>query len=1052
MSGHPLSPQRRSYYDYDHPHPSLPHRAQHQHPHPHPPPQQHQQQHHHHHHNPSHHHAAHSELHQPHERAALIPPTSATAYGAASYAPQPSSSALPPSVQRPMHQLVPEQQLQLANIHRFTPSCSRCRQKKLKCDTNLPCNQCIAKGVHDDCRKDSRVPRGRKRPKLATTSSDKPEDEIVSLRKRVKELEDKLARQSEPGTPSQPPSPSASHHFSDKRSVSSRKLGTSSRGSQTTGPSEVGISNSRDHYSPTAASFDSDDEEPGETEHSLVTLEKLAASDPRVSEPGHGKSMHKQINNVLPTQIPHDGPNAYFAAPDALNERIEILMLAKRIVPEKSIVDTLLHTFNIRCHSLVGRIVHMPSFTKDIHFFLDASIEELLTSPLGMYDLSRFMMILRLGMRFYPWKGGMFIDDTTPEFITINALRNRGDDISMQWLNLAKRALAADRTFSLASLKAIQTALLMILDGRDSPTYLRMLLRISIQTALDMGLHRLGNAMPSPSNPEEDIVRLETGVRIWWYLVVKDWCSAQREGAYTVHPTQMTTRKPLHTTDARLSEGRTDQISLDDHCETSYTLCQIQLANIIRESIDLRNEQSTLGGTYDVISPNNKKLLHVKLETFLSDLPPFYRLGSTEMQPGVLAVQRCLLHQQTFDVLLKLNRKSLSSYSERATCALLAEQIVSTQKLLRSVCPVIDGFWVNFLHLFGATLTLTISLLLDDDMDAETRERRRSKVHTALTTMRETPGSDRGSRIIEILLKEEQKQWDTGLQDGDVAARRRPLDLATLTRRIVAQSTELADATGRSDSAGLIPVPIESHTAPARGAANLTWDTTPDESIIPAFASSWGAVATDPTDPTGIIASFGEAPNYTSNGLFPSEPHIAHRSRPYEHSLRPWQEPSHLQQSSSSSGVENNLWDWVFSQAALLHGPEPPVEGPQKTRPESSVTRTSSSHSRTMPSPLSPQAEQVPRRPQSSGSYNDSATSSSHLQPHPHAHHRPYPQSPQSHHRSPSVLSATHEQSMLPPPPQLDRADPVSRIEPSHLYTSRPGGPGRHYPDYRPEY
>ncbi|SJX61771.1 uncharacterized protein (N-terminal fragment), partial [Sporisorium reilianum f. sp. reilianum] len=695
-----------------------------------------------------------------------------------------------------MHQLVPEQQLQMANIHRFTPSCSRCRQKKLKCDTNLPCNQCIAKGVHDECRKDSRVPRGRKRPKLATTSSsDKPDDELASLRKRVKQLEQQLARQSAAGSPSLPPpssSNSSSHPHSDKRSLSSHQLGTSSRGSQTTGPSEISHSHSRDRYSPTAPSFDSDEEEPGETETSLVVLEKLAASDPRVSEPGHGKAMNKQINNVLPsTRIPRPASSPFNAAPAALNERIEMLMLAKRLVPDKHLVDVLIHTFNLGCHNLVGRIMHMPSVQKDVAFFADATVEELLTSPLDMYDLARFLMILRLGMRFYPWKGGMFIDDAAPEFIAINALKNRGDDVSLQWLNLAKRALAVDRNFSLASLTAIQTAILMILDGRDSPTYLRMLLRISIQTSLDMGLHRLGSAMPSSKNPDDDIVHIESGVRIWWYLVVKDWCSAQREGAYTIHPSQMTTRKPLHTTDARLAQGRTDEISRDDHCETSYTLCQIELANIIRESIDLRNEQSTLGGAYDVISPNNQKLLHVKLETFLGDLPPFYRLDSTEMLPGVLAVQRCLLHQQAFDVLLKLNRKSLSSYSERATCTLLAEQIVSTQKLLRSVCPVIDGFWVNFLHLFGATLTLTISLLLDEDLTAEARSRRRGKVQSALDTMHETLGSDRGSRIIETLLAEEQQQWAARQHPAaraGSAARRRPLDLAALTRRIVAQT------------------------------------------------------------------------------------------------------------------------------------------------------------------------------------------------------------------------------------------------------------------------
>ena len=958
-----------------------------------------------------------------------------------------------------MHQLVPEQQLQLANIHRFTPSCSRCRQKKLKCDTNLPCNQCIAKGVHDDCRKDSRIPRGRKRPKLPDTSSDKPEDEIASLRKRVKELEQRLSSQMQRGTPSQPPSPSSSHLPSDKPSFSSRKLGTSSRGSQTTAPSDIGASNSRDRYSPTAASFDSDDEPPGETETSLVTLEKLAASDPRVSEPGHGKAMSKQINNVLRTQIPRDSPNAYYAAPAALHERIEILMLAKRIVPEKYIVDTLLHTFNVRCHSLGGRIIHMPSFQKDIDFFMEASIEELLTSPLEMYDLARFMIILRLGMRFYPWKGGMFVDDSTPEFIAINALKNRGDDISMQWLNLAKRGLAADRTFALPSLKAIQTALLMILDGRDSPTYLRMLLRISIQTALDMGLHRLGSAMPARDNPEEDIVRLETGVRIWWYLVVKDWCSAQREGAYTIHPSQMTTRKPLHTTDARLSDGRTDEISRDDHCETSYTLCQIDLANIIRESIDLRNEQSTLGGTYDVISPNNKKLLHVKLETFLSDLPPFYRLDSTEMRPGVLAVQRCLLHQQTFDVLLKLNRKSLSSYSERATCALLAEQIVSTQKLLRSVCPVIDGFWVNFLHLFGATLTLTISLLLDDDMDAETRERRRGKVNVALTTMRETPGSDRGSRIIEILLKEEQKQWETGQQDSTGAARRRTLDLATLTRRIVAQSCEQADAPTRAGGAGLIVLPIESRDsshpaatgADAGRTSHVSWDTTPDESVIPAFASSWGAVSLDPTDPTGIISSFKAPSDFSSNAVYPTEPYISQMPsrrppiRPYEHSLRPWQEPSPA--SGSDAHDENSLWDWVFSQAALLHGPEPPVEGPPGSTPvrkahteaASSATRAPMALPRAAPSPSVLRAEPLPRAQQAS--YDDTVPSSS-SRTSSASFYRP------SHRRTPSVLSPVGEGSMPTPLPHLDPADPITRIQPNNALYSQP----RHYADRRPEY
>lgn len=975
------------------------------------------------------------------------------------YAPRPIVSNLQPSVQRPMNQLVPEQQLQLANISRFTPSCSRCRQKKLKCDTNLPCNQCIAKGVHDECRKDSRVPRGRKRPKLASSSFSKPEDEIASLRKRVKELEERVAQQDQHGPSSEPPSPSASHHHYDKRSASSGKHGTSSRGSQTTGPSEVGITNSREQLSPFAPSSDTGDEAPGETETSLVTLEKVAASDPRVSEPGHGKAMNKQINNVLPTQISRDGPHPYFARPSTVHERIEILMLAKRLVPAKHIVDELMYNFNLRCHALVGRIVHMPSFRKDVDFFHNAPIGENLTSPHGMYNLARYLMVLRLGMRFYPWKGGMFVDDSTPEFIAINALRGREDDVSKQWLELAKRALAADRTFSLGSLTAVQTALLMILDGRDSPTYLRMLLRISIQTALDMGLHRLGKAMPSPTNSEEDIVRLETGVRIWWYLVVKDWCSAQREGAYTIHPSQMTTRKPLHTTDARLSEGRTDEISLDEHCETSYTLCQIQLANIIRESIDLRNEQSTLGGTYDIISENNKKLLHVKLETFLSDLPPFYRLDSTEMRPGVLAVQRCLLHQQTFDVLLKLNRKDLSSYSERATCALLAEQIVSTQKLIRSVCPVIDGFWVNFLHLFGATLTLTISLLLDDNMDAQTRDRRRSKVNIALATMRETPGSDRGSRIIEMLLEEEQKQWDMAQHQPDSATSRSTLDLATLTRRIVIQSADPTEGPGRPDGTGPVSVSIQrsDHGGVARSKrdGSLTWDTTPDESVVPAFASSWGAVLSHPMDTTAITPSRNPPSDFSLNSMYPTEraspqPGGLPSTRPYEHSLRPWQEPSHAVDSEPTPGNHNSLWDWVFSQAALLHGPEPPVEGPKSLAPKPYLTPRSPQGVSLMPPPSPRAAYTEQARSYRRPAYPLSESSSSSVS------HRCPPQSPlhlhaeqqqQQHGRSLFVRSSPPlqrgDRHRLPPTGAFD--PPLRTRDNVGLYSSPL--PSRRYPD-----
>ena len=459
----------------------------------------------------------------------------------------------------------------------------------------------------------------------------------------------------------------------------------------------------------------------------------------------------------------------------------------------------------------------------------------------------------------------------------MNALKNQGGEISNQWLDLAKKALSVDKHFSLDSLTAIQAALLMILDGRDSPQYLRLVLRLSIQTALDMGLHRLGKAEPFPDSPDENLVRVETGVRIWWYLVVKDWCSSQREGAYTIHPAQMTTRKPLHTTDERLSENNMDEIPLGEHTEMSYVLSQIMLAHTVRDSIDLRNEQSKIGGSYSIMSATNRKLMQLKLEAFLTeDLPEFYRLGACGMKPGIMAVQRCLLHQQTFDFLLKLNRRDMASHAGRASSAVLAEQIISTQKLLRSVCPVIDGFWVNFLHLFGATLTLTISLLLEERLDEETRQKRKERVHEALGAMRETPGSTRGSLIIEALLQEEERRWQTRMTSWSEP------DLTLLTKQLTAKTSSLASVSSMS---GLVD-----RSAPL-----------PEESIIPALSAPWGE---DPCDPMGLIGELNQAP----------------KSLPF-----------HLADEPAGPGPSvlrrNMFYDWALHHGGM-HLPQPPPPPP----------------------------------------------------------------------------------------------------------------------------
>ncbi len=370
-----------------------------------------------------------------------------------------------------------------------------------------------------------------------------------------------------------------------------------------------------------------------------------------------------------------------------------------------------------------------PASSATLTFSRTPRVEECLLSPKGNVRSRALPHGAAPRLRFYPWKASPFTSDSSPEFIAINAHKNRGDNVSGQCSDARQACARGGSHLHLGSLTAIQTA------RAHDPRRTR-LAQLPAQAAAHrhsdgtrQGLHRLGRAMPSPANPTRTLCARDGRA----HLVEsggQDWCSAQREGAYTIHPTQIPRASPLHTTDAMLAACRTDEISLGELLRDELHAVPDRLANIIRESIDLRNEQSMLGGTYDSISPTNRKLLQVKLETFLADLPPFNELESNAMHPPIVAVQRSLLHQQAFNVLLSSTARVWRRTASARLARLLAEQIVSTQTLLRSVCPVIDGFWVNFLHLFGATLTLIISLLLDSEMDAEARERRRRKVHT----------------------------------------------------------------------------------------------------------------------------------------------------------------------------------------------------------------------------------------------------------------------------------------------------------------------------------
>ena len=149
----------------------------------------------------------------------------------------------------------------------------------------------------------------------------------------------------------------------------------------------------------------------------------------------------------------------------------------------------------------------------------------------------------------------------------------------------------------------------------------------------------------------------------------------------------------------------------------SYTVHALEIAVFARESIDLRGplrpaqrQEETNEGA------KMRDHLNKKYEKFIAGLPSYFRLGSTVglTSTGSMAaipVQRWMLHQQLWSLFLRLHRASLSFQDGRASCQLLAQNIISTQAQIQARCAVCGSLSTSETQWFNAAIVLLIDLL-----------------------------------------------------------------------------------------------------------------------------------------------------------------------------------------------------------------------------------------------------------------------------------------------------------------------------------------------------
>ncbi|CBQ67905.1 conserved hypothetical protein [Sporisorium reilianum SRZ2] len=459
-------------------------------------------------------------------------------------------------------------------------------------------------------------------------------------------------------------------------------------------------------------------------------------------------------------------------------EREAVLRAVCESLPSKQMAYQLIEVYESRARYLCGHVVHVPCLKREMEAFYALDSAEKRARVVNHVDpgwLGMFLMVLALGLRFYPctpkagWQPANHLFDGK----TIHA-----------WHSAAKSCLILGNYLNSTSMSVIQAILLLYLFGSvsgascgtesDTGAANLALLRVAITNAQDMGLHRLGDLdkQPQPGEASSKVIRREIAKRIWWALVCRDWSAAGTGCSkdYIIRAEHFNTPLPGNYNDDDLMVTPLPAPRpREEFTEMSYVLSNLDFCMVVKEDVDVRFRRelhtATNGGDRRLTCAEAQRLDFL-YRGVLENAPGFFKVGSEIGRVTCIEVQRWLLQQAVFSKLLRIHRPNLSSRKEsRTNCVLLARSILDMQKKIRSRCTVIDRLWVNLMQSFSAAIVLALHLLHTRPTD-DHRASVRSEITEAIRALKQVDGSDCAAkkciRVIEALLEEEEERWQAG--------------------------------------------------------------------------------------------------------------------------------------------------------------------------------------------------------------------------------------------------------------------------------------------------
>ncbi|KAJ5101169.1 hypothetical protein N7456_007221 [Penicillium angulare] len=486
-----------------------------------------------------------------------------------------------------------------------------------------------------------------------------------------------------------------------------------------------------------------------------------------------------------------DIPNQYWVTqnPQRYNQKLDLIRDVIQALPEWDVIETLYMVFITRCQGPLGNVVHTPSFMKQSDqlckclnsTYPDAAI----ANTISLDSLAVLLLALVLGLAFHPTPSILGFE-STPSSLRVEQLR-ACDEFASTWRSLGLSCIRGNISLFCGSIASLQAAIMILLDAKEPSLELDAVLVTAISGARKLGLHQLGNAtwnndMPLSNDDfatvEPPQIRTEIGIRIWWALVMRDWSRGQALGYYTISPSNFNTRMPLHLNDEDLYAANETPVERprSEFTMLSYTVHALELLVIVRESIDLQNVVNK--------ASNYRDDLNKKYEDYVANLPSHFRLGSTigitaTGPMAAIPVQRFMLHQQLWTLLLRLHRSTIGSPMGRASCQQLAHNIINTQVQIQSRCTVCSSLSSNETQIFNATAVLALGLLFsypsteDERSSAQlSRLMTRDQIREAIELLRskcspgESPeesvqgvhsGASRGVLALEALMELEER-------------------------------------------------------------------------------------------------------------------------------------------------------------------------------------------------------------------------------------------------------------------------------------------------------